>query len=191
MAAAPRGSVNLKYEEEESAVLEAAGSIGMDLVVEESGTIQLLAECTAREKPVDVLHISCHGTKENKEKPALMLETEEGSPSPTTADELAHTLGGNKPRLLFLSACMTSEPDTLVNSFAADMVRRGMAAVLGWGGSVKDSEATRFASAFYGYLSRCEELEEALARSVWNYLKKEKKTLLVQEPMTGTWHGFT
>ena len=174
MAAAPGGSVDLKYEEEESAVLEAAGSIGMDLIVEESGTPRLLAECMAREKPVDVLHISCHGTKKDGEIPALLLETDDGSPSVITADELAQTLGGNKPRLLFLSACMTSEPDSLVNSLAADLVRQGLAAVLGWGGSVKDSEATRFARAFYGYLSRCEDLEEAVARSRLELFEKDK-----------------
>ncbi len=188
MAAAPRDSVSLRFEEEESAILDAAGGVGMDLTVEESGTPEFLAECIAREKPVDVLHISCHGTMEGK--PALMLENEVGEPYPFTADDLARTLGGNKPRLLFLSACMTSEPDALLNSFSADMLRRGVPAVLGWGGSVRDAEATRFAESLYGYLSRSERLEVALAYSRLELFetKKEKDKKDISAPDSRDWH---
>lgn len=149
------------------AELDAAGAAGMDLTVEESGNPVLLAECIAHENmegAVDVLHISCHGTIE-KTGPVLMLETEEGGPCHTSADELARNLGGNKPNLLFLSACMTSQPDALLNSYSSRMLRSGIPAVLGWGGSVGDAEANRFAAGFYRYLSQSHHLEEAVAWS--------------------------
>jgi tetratricopeptide (TPR) repeat protein/CHAT domain-containing protein len=166
MAAAPRGSASLRYEEEEVAILDAAGTLGMDLIVEESGNPDLLAECIAREKTVDVLHISCHGTVDTKDKnPVLLLETEEGTPCPTSADDLALKLGGNIPRLLFLSACMTSEPGSLLNSISAAMIKYGFPSVLGWSGSVGDEEATQFASALYRHLSQHQPLEDAMAWS--------------------------
>ncbi|MCP4660266.1 MAG: CHAT domain-containing protein, partial [bacterium] len=63
MAAAPEGSKVLSFEAEETAILEATGSIGMDLTVEESGHLPRLVENMARvDGAVDVLHISCHGT---------------------------------------------------------------------------------------------------------------------------------
>ena len=110
--------------------------------------------------PVDVLHISCHGTYDpkdtKKENPLLVLETEEGDVSPTSAAQLDGVLGGNKPGLLFLSACMSSEPGAFFTSLSASMIRCGVPAVLGWGGSVRDVEATHFAKVLYGYLSpRC------------------------------------
>ncbi len=132
--------------EEESAILDAAESIGMDLTVEESGGPALLADCMAREHPADVLHISCHGT--NSPGPLLMLESEEGDKAPAGPGTLSDSLDGAAPRLLFVSACRTSEPDAFLNSFPSEMVR-GTPSVLGWGGSVGDAEATRFASMLY------------------------------------------
>ena len=44
MAGAPRGSDELDYDGEEISILEAAGSQGIDLIVEESGNPELLAE---------------------------------------------------------------------------------------------------------------------------------------------------
>ena len=133
MAAAPRDSGSLRFEEEETAIMDAAGSTGMDLTVEESGSLELLGECMARENttnPVDVLHISCHGTygpeDTKKENPLLLFETEEGDPSPAAEAQLDGALGGNKPGLLFLSACMSSEPGEFFTSLSAAMIRRAL-----------------------------------------------------------------
>ncbi|NIM17759.1 MAG: CHAT domain-containing protein, partial [Candidatus Aminicenantes bacterium] len=187
MAAAPQGAgVPLRYEEEESALLDAAGASGMDLTVEESGNPGLLAQCISGEcigGAVDVLHISCHGTIHSKKGPVLMLETEEGDPCPTYAEELAKNLGGNKPNLMFLSACMTSQPDAFLNSYSSRMLRFGVPAVLGWSGSVGDAEANRFAAGFYRYLSQSHSLEEAVARSRQELLEAEK-----EKKMSGDWH---
>jgi len=162
MAAAPRGGgVPLSYEAEESAMLDASGSEGMDLTVEESGNLSLLAECLARERPVDVLHLSCHGT--HSPDPALLLEDEEGNRVEATAQDINESMGDHKPRLLFLSACKTSEPNKFVNTFSSNMIRYGVPAVLGWGGSVQDDEATLFAEKLYGFLARSNRMEGAVA----------------------------
>jgi hypothetical protein len=60
MAAAPRGADNLSHEAEEASILTATRNLGLDLAVEESGTLDLLSACVARERP-DVIQVSCHG----------------------------------------------------------------------------------------------------------------------------------
>ena len=162
MAAAPRDTtVHLRYEEEEAAILDATGSIGMDLVVEESGTLPLLADCVAQHGQLDVLHLSCHGTL--APEPRLVLEDEEGATCPVGADELSQEIGGNRPRLLCLSACETAASDRVIGSLGLGMIQRGMPAVLGWGGFVRDGEATEFASRLYRHLARHEPLAESVA----------------------------
>ncbi len=69
----------------------------------------------------------------------------------------------NFPRLLFLSACMSSEPDRLLHSFSSDTVLLGAPAVLGWGGAVEDAEATKFAARLYESLAKKTDLETAVA----------------------------
>ena len=59
MAAAPRDQRRLDYEAEETAILDATAKTGLDLTVEESGTLEWLAARVAEEAPVDVLHLSC------------------------------------------------------------------------------------------------------------------------------------
>jgi hypothetical protein len=150
MAAAPEGQVPLNYETEEAAILEATGNIGIDLTVEESGTLPLLAECLAQEslsEPVGVLHISCHGR--HHASPRLLLEDDRGGPAPATAADLADALPAQHPRLLSLSACETAAPDLLLGSLSVALLSRGQPAVLGWAGSVADAAATRVAAVHY------------------------------------------
>ena len=167
MAAAPDGATSLDYESEERAILDATSGIGLDLVVEESGSLPALVDMMAAEAPVDILHISCHGLSEGG--PRLLLEDELGKRAAATADDFAQRLGDNLPRrLLFLSACLSADRPSsgdLVGSFAATMIQRGCPAALGWGGSVKDSDSTRFAAELLERLSHKAPLEGAMARA--------------------------
>lgn len=51
----------------------------------------------------------------------------------------------------------------MLNSYANEMIRYGTPAVLGWGGSMSDGEATDFASWFYKYLSQHNAVSAAVA----------------------------
>lgn len=115
MAAAPRGADNLEYEAEEASILTATKDLGMDLVVEESGMLDLLSACVAREKP-DVVQISCHGTL--TPEPGLLLEDEVGDPAFVKTSHLISKLASHHARLLFLSACETAEAHPLLDSLA-------------------------------------------------------------------------
>jgi hypothetical protein len=188
MAAAPEGAVSLEYEGEESAILAATAGIGLDLVVEESGWLPALVDVMAAERPVDVLHLACHGLSDGS--PHLLLEDELGQPAPATADDLALGLGDNLPRrLLVLSACLSADrprSGDLIGSLAATMIQRGCPATLGWGGAVQDLDATHFAVELFTRLARKETLETATARA--------RHALLVPPPgarlktPAGDWH---
>ncbi|HTW27994.1 MAG TPA: CHAT domain-containing protein, partial [Acetobacteraceae bacterium] len=116
MAAAPRGARELDFEAEEAAIMAAAGpDQDLDLFVEESGNAEELSRRLAHLQPaLPVLHLSCHGHnawrgKDGKAppQPVLMLESATGDEQATTAGALLDALGAYRPRLLFLSACLT------------------------------------------------------------------------------------
>ena len=109
---------------------------------------------------MQVLHLSCHG--QSQPEPLLLLEDDEGDPLPTKAIGLIEALQNRLPRLLCVSACESAAPGTLANPLAMTLVRAGVAAVLGWDGSVYDHEATAFAHELYANLSRRGPLEEAV-----------------------------
>ena len=165
MAAAPDGQVNLNFEYEEASILRAVEKIGtgIELIIEESGNIDGLEACAEAENNVDIIHISCHGG--NMQEPVLYFEDDFGKAIEITAQKLASKLGKNKPKLLFLSACKTSDPDKFLNTCSSQMIRWGIPAVLGWGGSVSDNEATRFASYLYAKLSKSESITDSIAWS--------------------------
>jgi tetratricopeptide (TPR) repeat protein len=162
MAAAPHGADNLSYEAEEASILDATKDLGMDLVVEESGTLKLLAACVAKEQP-DVVQISCHGTL--KPEPGLLMEDDFGDPDFAKASQLLNKLGTHHPRLLFLSACESAEPDPKLDSLARSLVRSGAPAVLGWAAPVLDNEASIFAADLYSRLTAGADLVQALAQA--------------------------
>ena len=160
MAAAPRGATNLNYEAEESSIISATKNLGLEMVVEESGELDLLAACVAREKP-DVVQISCHGLLEPY--PSLLLEDATGDAAFAESSSLASELASTPSRLLFLSACESAQSGPVLDSLARSLVTAGMPAVLGWAGPVLDNEASLFATHLYRRLTEGEHLASALA----------------------------
>src|SRR5262245_17196208 len=72
MAAQPDGLDNLQVDREEVAIVRAANGIGMDLAVEDSGSLDGLVSMAARIGDCDVIQLSCHGTMGSN--PMLALE---------------------------------------------------------------------------------------------------------------------
>src|SRR5262245_15425503 len=114
MAASPRGQVELDYEAEETAIMRAVGATELDLLVEESGNPDQLAERIVDLPAMQVLHLSCHGDNEWQPepgaapRPALALEDETGNLLLTEAADVIRALRVQPPRLVFLSACLTA-----------------------------------------------------------------------------------
>jgi tetratricopeptide (TPR) repeat protein len=194
MAAAPRGQRELDYEAEEAAILRAVrpkpgAPETIDLVVEDSGA---LADLVERAAGLPAMHLSCHGHNawkgedgQQEPRPVVFLEDEGGRAVACGVGELARDLRKRRPRLLFLSACLTSadragptapvgadakradapEPPRakVAESLVTGLVQSGLPAVVGWEGSVGDRAATRFAAAFYARLNAKEDVATALA----------------------------
>jgi tetratricopeptide (TPR) repeat protein len=189
MAASPRGARELDYEREETAIMAAVGSTRLDLLVEESGNPRELAERLTEYQTMQALHLSCHGDNawrpsdrpDAAPKAVLLLEDDEGEQLPTDAGELIAALRAHRPRLVFLSACLTAATDAatpgglgdkeaptsprtgVAHSLAEALVGGGLPAVLGWDGSVADGAATAFAATLYDGLEGQQDLADAVA----------------------------
>ncbi|HTW28875.1 MAG TPA: CHAT domain-containing protein, partial [Acetobacteraceae bacterium] len=159
MAAAPRGQTALNFEAEEAAILDATRHAGLDLFVEDTGTLEELRAAWARARTLDALHLSCHGG--GGANPVLALEDETGEQKLATLPDLAGGFAHRPPRLLFLSACHTGEGAPELDSLALGLVNAGFAAVLGWADAVLDRDASEFAASFYGEAAQPGALVEA------------------------------
>ncbi|MBB4715146.1 tetratricopeptide (TPR) repeat protein [Streptomyces luteogriseus] len=190
MASAPRGQHELDFEAEEMAILNAVGETSVDLVVEDSGNPEHLGLRLSELGGMPVVHLSCHGLHnwrpgpDGPATPVLLMEDDLGEGCPTSADALVGLLTP-RPRLAFVSACLTAtgadvaghvpagaghrggsiaEPGVSVaHSMATGLVAAGIPAVIGWDGSVSDRAATRFAERLYRQLGRRVEVAEAVA----------------------------
>jgi hypothetical protein len=195
MAAQPDGLKQLHADREEAAIRRASGGIGMDLAVEDSGTLDGLAEMVARVGDCDVIQVSCHGA--GGANPLLALEGRRGQRVDATAADLSNAFG-HKPRLIFLSACSTAAAaldlptagrpmNTLAAALGSDVLwplstdlcRRGWPAVLGWSSVVSDLVAIEFSRMLYRQLALRVPLTEALARA---------RVELASSPGGAAWH---
>lgn len=169
MAAAPAGENSLAFEDEESAILEATQRLPLHLVVEESGCIQFLGERLDLDGPFEALHLSCHGDIDPNMGPLLVLEDETGQLALTDVGQLVRALGNAQSTpLVFLSACRTAEQieagaRAASEPFVRELVRAGVANVLGWDGSVYDADALAYARSFYGELASLQPVPRAAA----------------------------
>jgi tetratricopeptide (TPR) repeat protein len=197
MAAAPTGGgPELDFEAEESAILEATERLALGLAVEESGCAVFLRERLAGQESFEAIHLSCHGEVLTAEVaarfagegaepgPALLLESPEGGMAFASPARLAQVWGGTPPGLVFLSACRTAESQQgMAESFARTLVR-AVPAVLGWAGSVYDTDAVGFAEVFYRELAGFADPAYAVAAARAELLGRH-----LREPQAGLhWH---
>ena len=180
MAAAPRQADELDFEAEEAAIAQAIEKVSAaarpQLIVEESGSAAGIARRLADEGGCEALHLSCHGDLDPQHGAYLALEDDYGDLLPASAGDLVDAIGdASQLPLLFLSACRTAEsseraPAERAGSHAdgsgnaarapmlaplvRELIRAGVANVVGWDGSVADQDAIDFAQVFYGELAR-------------------------------------
>lgn len=179
MATSPLGvQPVLNFEAEEGEILKATEKQPLSLIVEESGWLEQLRNLVAsRERgDFDVLHLTGHATK-IETGARFLTETETGECYYASAQDIAEVLHFRLPQLIFLSGCHTGEAGRAgaVRSMAEELLNEGAGAVLGWGRSVLDSDATDAAAALYGALSSGYKLAEAVAFAYQALIKKEAR----------------
>jgi hypothetical protein len=168
----------LSFEAEEAAILQATSRKPLHLFVEETGSAEWLQDRLqdrlVADAPFDVLHLSCHGDIDKRAGPVLLLEDDVGNGKFATASDLSAVIGdASKLPLLFLSACRTAERleageegrRRAAEPMVRDLIRAGVAHVLGWDGSVRDVDAMAFAEHFYGELTQGRTVALAAARA--------------------------
>ncbi|TCT24230.1 CHAT domain-containing protein [Thiobaca trueperi] len=169
MAAAPEGQKILDFEAEESAILDATRHLPLHLVVEESGTADQLGVRLKLDGPFEALHLSCHGDIHPERGPVLALEDAVGDLAPMSPGDLVQCLGDPaRTPLVFLSACRTAEQDDGARGFepfVRELIRAGVPNVIGWDGSVYDTDAMAFAECLYGELAGRARTPRAVAKA--------------------------
>ncbi|GIJ38559.1 CHAT domain-containing protein [Micromonospora andamanensis] len=183
MATSPEGvEPVLGYEAEEAAILAATSRTGVELVVEESGTLEGLGFVSLDHGAgyFDVLHLSGHAKIRADGQPVFVVENEFGGRADATADEIAQALGGRWPRLVFVSGCLTANaPDAgAFPSMSESLVRAGAPVVLGWALPVGDVSATEFAAELYRSLAAGQALDRAVVEARQQVYAKKR----------GNWH---
>ena len=158
----------LNFEEEEGMILRATRDPGIELIVEESGTLdglEYLVKSFERGY-FDVVHLSGHADV-TKDGPSFVMENNLGLRQDATAEEIARAFVGMWPRLVFLSGCKTGQsPDQGgIPSMSEALVSAGAPAVLGWALPVGDIAASVLSSRLYSLLATGTPIDEAVARA--------------------------
>ncbi|MCP5052223.1 MAG: CHAT domain-containing protein, partial [bacterium] len=157
----------LDYEREEEAIFKITENLPIDLVVEDSGSLEGLKEKLVQRR-FDVVHLSGHADIHADGRPFFLMEDETGYRRDVSPGELwQEALIDNPPRLLFLSGCRTGEaPEGTEGSFARQLVKEfNVPSVLGWGRSVNDVQAIEAEEMVYRELSRGESIVHAVQRA--------------------------
>ena len=158
----------LDFEKEEETIFQVTEPLAVNMEVEDSGSLEGLRQQLEQDE-YDVVHLSGHADIDKHGHPFFIMEDEIGRRQDVLPGELwKEALIENPPRLLFLSGCRTGEtPQTgAAVSFARVLVENHQVpAVLGWGRSVSDQQATIAEKMIYKELSRGRSILEAIKRA--------------------------
>jgi hypothetical protein len=140
----------LEFEKEEDTILEVTEKFPIEIDIEDSGSIEGLGEQLA-DKKYDIVHITGPADIDDNGQSFFWMEDEEGLPVKVTPSQLWKKLDLNLPRLVFLSGCRTGQAPEHVAamSFAHQLVKGYVPAVIGWGLPVSDKGASFAAQKFY------------------------------------------
>jgi len=139
----------------------------VDLTIEDSSNLEGIREALLENEIFDVVHITGHSGHDEELGPIFYMESEIGKLEKVTPVMLWEALKDNLPRVLFLSGCSTGKSDKVneAESFAFQMVEKGIPTVLGWGLPVSDTGATFLTMALYKYFGMGKSIAEAVSLS--------------------------
>ncbi|CAN96871.1 hypothetical protein sce6702 [Sorangium cellulosum So ce56] len=167
MASSPENVAHLlDFEREESLILQATQRRPVELLVEESGSLEGVEERVVEHGPgyFDVLHLTGHADVHDG-VPRFLLEDETGQMLPASASALARTFSNAWPRLIFLSGCKSAQAVDVgaLPSLCEALVGAGAPAVLGWALPVSDHAASIAAAELYEHLAAGKAIDESVA----------------------------
>ncbi|ASF47750.1 tetratricopeptide repeat protein [Methylovulum psychrotolerans] len=183
----------LQFEQEEALILTATRASNLELVVEESGSLEGLSERISdgdATDSFDVVHITGHADIVN-DKPIFWLEDGFGQAQLADADAIAGVFSRYErfPRLLFLSGCKTAQASSkALPSLCEALVSAGVPAVLGWAKPVGDLIASFTAQELYQRLAEGVELGRAVSLTRQALYREEQRLLQTDPTYKPQWH---
>jgi len=183
----------LQFEQEEALILTATRASNLELVVEESGSLEGLSERISdgdATDSFDVVHITGHADIVNGQ-PVFLLEDGFGQAQLADADAIAGVFSRYErfPRLLFLSGCKTAQASAkALPSLCAALVAAGVPAVLGWAKPVGDLIASFTAQELYQRLAEGVELGRAVSLTRQVLYREEQRLLQTDPTYQPQWH---
>ena len=178
MATSPLGvEPVLDYEAEEGQILAATQRTPVNLQVEESGCLSEFGYLVLEYEKnyFDIFHLTGHATTYN-DKPYFLTEDEYGNRVDSDTSAIINALKSPVPPLIFLSGCRTGyASNPVVASMAEELLNLGATAVLGWGETVRDRDATAVASRLYGELSQGGTILDALASTYQTLIQQKAR----------------
>ncbi|MFN0016703.1 MAG: tetratricopeptide repeat protein [Pirellulaceae bacterium] len=171
MVSAPIDQHQLRYEEEEDALLKATATLSRKVVVlplGETGSILELGQLVSQHRP-HVVHLTGHGELDTNGNGRFAFESERGGTDSQPVEEMINQVfRGSAVRCLFLNACQTGK--AAAAGLSEQLVKAGVPLVLGWGLPVVDDTATEFAAILYSELAAGKHVPAAMAKAreaVW------------------------
>ncbi|MCP4669522.1 MAG: CHAT domain-containing protein, partial [Deltaproteobacteria bacterium] len=154
----------LRFEKEEEQILSAVEKFPVDMTIEDSGSLEGLTEALYEGGKYDIVHITGHAGIDHELGPVFYMEDDTGRLNKVTPEMLREAVKDFPPRLLFLSGCSTGKSDKAgeSESFAFQMVDKGISLVLGWGLPVSDTGAIRLTTELYRYFGMGKSICEAV-----------------------------
>ena len=184
-ACSPENTTVLDFEKEEAAILKASGNQSIDLLTEETGTLDGLDRIVAtRAGQIDAFHLTGHadlfdsqGTPdgwlaEGRARPAdgtpvFLMENDVGKCELATANDLSdYGFRDAWPKLVFVSGCRTGHQQSAIPSMARSLIGKGVPAVLAWRQPVRDTTATEAAREIYTHVGDGYSIEKSLGRAL-------------------------
>jgi hypothetical protein len=170
MACSPKKKIieEPNYNREEEAILRITEDLPVEVDVEESGSMGGLRR-RLMHYYYDVIYLAGHAYIDGNGLPFFQMEDEFGGDNRVYLENLWDgALIDNPPRLVFLSGCRTGQGA----SFARFLVENyKVPAVLGWGRSVKDSQANHAGQIIFYELSRGRSILQAVQRARYEMLR--------------------
>jgi hypothetical protein len=102
----------LNYEQEEEIILEKTERFPVDMTIEDSGSLQGIADFLYEAAGVDIIHVTGHAGIDKNLGPIFCMENDTGYLDNITPDKLYENIKNFPPKILFLSGCSTGKTDS-------------------------------------------------------------------------------
>ena len=169
MACAPQDQATLDYEREEASLLQAIARAGPNVAFDSGdlGTFEELRQRINEFQP-HLVHLTGHGIVGDDGLGYFAFEDERGNTDLRSSLDMRQQLfAGSSVQCAFISGCQTGKapPVAALGGICQGVIDAEVPLAIGWGASISDRIATRFATTFYNTLATGQPVDRALVQA--------------------------